>query len=73
MHTLFSRFLRKGIVTVQNSLSSNYSLRVSADGANHNVVRPFFNTKIILNLILIVTYSHPAEPDLDSRFKTSNL
>ena len=32
----------------QSSLSSDYCLRVAADGANQNAVRTFFNTEIIL-------------------------
>ena len=38
----------KTIVTAQSSLSSNYCLRVTAEGANQNAVRPFFNTEFIL-------------------------
>ena len=35
------------LVTAQSSLS--YCLRVTAEGANQNAQRPFFNTGIILN------------------------
>jgi hypothetical protein len=38
----------KTIVTVQSSLSNNYCLRVTVEGANQNAQRPFFNTEIIL-------------------------
>jgi hypothetical protein len=41
--------LGKAIVSAQSSLSSNYCLRVTAEGANQNAQRPFFNTEIILN------------------------
>ena len=39
----------KAIVTAQSSLSSNYCLRVTAEGANQNAVGPFSNTEFILN------------------------
>jgi len=46
----FSAILHaKAIITAQSSLSSNYCLRVTAEGANQNDVMPFFNTEIILN------------------------
>ena len=38
----------KATVTSQSSLSSNYCLRVTAELANENAQRPFFNTKIPL-------------------------
>ena len=41
-------FLGKAIVTAQRSLSSNYCLRVTAEGTNQNTQRTFFNTEIIL-------------------------
>ena len=41
----------KAIVTAQSSLSSNYCLRVTAEGANQNAVRQFFNTEFILSSI----------------------
>jgi hypothetical protein len=36
--------------TAQSSLSSNYCLRVTAEGANQNAWKPFFNTEFILIL-----------------------
>ena len=41
----------KAIVIAQSSLSSNYCLRVTAEGASQNAQRPFFNTEIILSSI----------------------
>jgi hypothetical protein len=43
----FQIILGKAIVTAQSSLSRNYCLRVTAEGANQNAQRPFFNTEII--------------------------
>ena len=47
-------FLVKAIVTAQSSLSSNYCLRVTAEGTNQNAQRPFFNTEIILKLYSLI-------------------
>ena len=41
----FQPFFGKAIVTAQ---SSNYCLRVTAEGTNQIAQRPFFNTEIIL-------------------------
>ena len=38
----------KAIVTTQSRLSSNYCVRVTAEGASQNAVRLFFNTEFIL-------------------------
>ena len=59
---IFSHFFEKGsIVTAQSSLSSNYiiCLRVTAEGANQNAQRSFFNTEIILSHISLV----PIKPE----------
>jgi hypothetical protein len=47
-HFFFGGGGAKAIVTVQSSLSNNYCLRVTVEGANQNAQRPFFNTEIIL-------------------------
>ena len=48
-----SFFFGKAIVTAVTAQSSNYCLRVTAEGANQNAQRPFFNTEMILILYSI--------------------
>jgi hypothetical protein len=38
------------VVTAKSSLSNNYCLRVTAEGAIHNAQKPLFNTEIILTV-----------------------
>ena len=43
-----SHFVLKAIIfSAQSSLSSNYCLRVTADGANQNARKPVFNIEFI--------------------------
>ena len=51
-----SFFGGKAIVTAVTAQSSNYCLRVTAEGANQNAQRPFLNTEIILILYSITPY-----------------